>query len=136
MSRDASVTLVFGDGEHLFRLPIGQIRELQEKTRAGPAHLLARLQSGEWFVDDIRETIRLGLIGGGAAPSEAYRLTVAYVDGRPLLEAVPVALGVLIACLVGAGEEDPPGKPAPAEQKRTRSPKAGSASPASMAPGR
>lgn len=131
MSRDASVTIAFGDGEYVFRLALGQLRELQEKTDAGPAHLLDRLRAGLWRVDDVRETIRLGLIGGGMAPAEALKRTVRYVDERPWLESVPVAMAALIAALVGAGEEDQPGKPEPAGETGTASPMDASASPAS-----
>lgn len=114
MSRDGSISLVWGDGEHRFRLPIGQLRELQEKCAAGPAEIVERLTAGRWRVDDVRETIRLGLIGGGMAPGEAYTLTVRYVDERPWLENVAPAQAVLMAALVGVADE-PVGKAGAAE---------------------
>jgi hypothetical protein len=114
MSRDATITLTWGDGEHRFRLAIGQLRELQEKADAGPAEIVDRLSSGRWRIDDVRETIRLGLIGGGMAPGDAYRLTVRYVDERPWLENVRPAQAVLMAALVGAPDE-PVGKAEAAE---------------------
>lgn len=105
MSRDGSIAIVWGDGEHRFRLPIGQLRELQEKCDAGPAFIHSRLAMGTWRIDDIRETLRLGLIGGGMPPDQAHVLTVRYVDARPLLENVPAAMSVLLAALVGAPDE-------------------------------
>ena len=114
MSRDGSITLVWGDGEHRFRLAIGQLRELQEKCDAGPAEIANRLADGRWRVNDVRETIRLGLIGGGTAPADAHRLTVRYVEERPWLESVPAAQVELMAALVGAPEE-PVGKAEAAE---------------------
>lgn len=133
MSRDASVTLTWADGEHRFRLAIGQLRELQEKCDAGPAEVLARLSSGKWRLDDVRETLRLGLIGGGLSPGDAHRLTVRYVDERPWLENVQPAQAVLMAALVGAPEE-PVGKGAAAEAATGAS--SASPSPLSTATGR
>lgn len=119
MSRAAEIELEWADGKHLFRLAIGQLRELQEKTNAGPNELFNRLGEQTWRVDDIRETIRLGLIGGGAAPERALGLTGRYVDERPLLENVPVARAILLAALIGAPEETPP------KRKGARRPKTG-----------
>ncbi|WP_341989757.1 GTA-gp10 family protein [Azorhizobium sp. AG788] len=123
MSRAGDITLTWGDGEHLFRLGIGQLRELQEKASAvrvrmgaepiGPAFLAAEIGSGRWLVDDLRETLRLGLIGGGLKPLEALTLVQRYVDDRPLNENVIPAYAVLSAALVGALDE-PVGKEAPA----------------------
>jgi hypothetical protein len=109
VSRDGSVTFTWADGEHRFRLAIAQLRELQEKCDAGPAFILGRLQSGRWLIDDIRETLRLGLIGGGAKPADAVKLVQRYVDERPLLESVQPAMAVLLAALIGA-EDEPLGK--------------------------
>lgn len=114
MSRDASLTLAFGDAEHRFRLALGELRELQEKTKAGPMALLRRLQSGDWRVDDAREILRIGLVGGGLKPVEALALVTRYVDGFPLLDAVPPAIAVLGAALFGA-EDEPVGNGAAAE---------------------
>lgn len=109
MSRDGSITLTWGDGEHRFRLPIGQLRELQEKCGAGPPEILHRLATARWRVDDIRETLRLGLIGGGMGPVEALRLMQNYVDPpeRPWLENAPMAQAVLMAAMVGVPDEEP-----------------------------
>jgi hypothetical protein len=134
----------FGGELCRFALPIGQLRELQEKCSAGPATILARLISkqsalaampepkteeekgvlhilsiigGDWRMEDIRETLRLGLIGGGKTPSEAYVLVSRYVDLRPPLENLSLAASVLLSALVGP-EDDQPGK-AGTEKART-----------------
>ena len=131
MSRSGEITLAFGDGEYAFRLAIGQWRKVQEACDAGPAELLARLAPpfnamaagvapkdviasgllGRWRIDDVRAPIFQGLLGGGTEPVQATRLLVAYVDERPLLEAVPVAYKVVLASLVGAEDEAPSGEP-------------------------
>jgi hypothetical protein len=107
MSRDAAITFTWGDGEHRFRLGIGELRELQEKVDAGPSWLYARIEAGMWRVDDLREPIRLGLIGGGMKPELAARLVRTYVEGRPLYESVVPAMKVLAAAVAGAEDEPP-----------------------------
>jgi hypothetical protein len=105
MSADGSITIGWGEGETRFRLAIGEWRELQAKTTHGPFKLFQRLNSGDWHVDDLVEVIRLGLIGGGALPSEARRLVDYYVVGRPLLESVPLAISIIGAGLIGGDQE-------------------------------
>jgi len=116
MSRAANIDIVWGDGEHVFRLAIGQLRELQEKCNAGPAEIYRRLSLGTWRLEDIRETLRLGLIGGGMKPPEATKLVGRYVDERPLMESIQPAQLVLMAVLTGAPDE-PLGKPKPAKDE-------------------
>lgn len=101
VKRHGTVTLRWGDGEHDFRLALGNLRELQDKTGAGPMELLRRLSDGRWRVDDVRETLRVGLLGGGAKPAEASKLVERYVDERPRAESVPVAQAVLMFTLYG-----------------------------------
>ena len=105
MSRDASITLTWADGEFKFRLGWGELEELQEKTDAGPHVVLQRLYAGTWRVQDISNTIRLALIGGGMSPEEAVKKVRFYVEQRPPAESVPIALAVLSAGLIGAPDE-------------------------------
>ncbi|MFC7399591.1 gene transfer agent family protein [Chelatococcus sp. GCM10030263] len=109
MSSDGSITFPWADGEYRFRLAIGQLRELQDKCSAGPAEIVQRLSIGSWRVDDVRETLRLGLIGGGLKPGDALILIKRYVDERPWLENITPAHVVLMAALVGDPDE-PVGK--------------------------
>lgn len=129
---DALVELVWGDGLTRFALHIGQLRELQSKCGAGPQRILQRLASLDWLVDDIRETIRLGLIGGGKTPSEAHALAVRYFDERPPLESRPAAQVILMQALVGVPEDVVSGK-ATAEKAKSQIPTEGSPSPPSTA---
>lgn len=133
-NRHAELTVPWADGEHTFRLPIGQLRELQEKTDCGPMELLRRTANGTWRVDDVRETVRLGLIGGGMDPLRALGLVMRYVDPpRPLAESVPLAQAILSVLLFGADDEDSPlGKPL-AKKRRRRSRTEDSPSPDSTA---
>jgi hypothetical protein len=103
--------LTFGDGRHDFNIaPIGSMLELQDNCDAGPAEIFSRLRNGLWRVNDVRETIRIGLIGGGMKPVDALKLVDRYVGGpRPWSESVPVASSILLAALVGV-PDDPVGK--------------------------
>ena len=121
MDGSARTTLQWADGEHSFRLAIGQLRELQDKCSAGPMEILGRLGTGTWRVDDIRETIRLGLIGGGKTPTDAHILTMRYVDERPLVENVAVAQGILLVALIG-NPDDKVGKAKAGKTKRKARP--------------
>ncbi|GLR55132.1 gene transfer agent family protein [Shinella yambaruensis] len=145
--------LPFGGAKRKFRLGIGELRELQDVCKAGPATVLARLASyqpqaeflrrpnpedfqlgagdadflgalnlfsmvrqigGDWRIDDVRETLRLGLIGGGMSPSEAYFYITKYVDeAGEWTENIARAAQVLAHALLG--EQDDPPKKAKAE---------------------
>jgi len=107
MSADASVSFPWGDGDHEFRLPIKQLRQLQDLTGVGPKVLFDRLTDGTWMVDDVREVLRLGLIGGGMAPVDALQLINAYVDGEPLAPNVLPAQLIMTAALVGVPDDQP-----------------------------
>jgi len=114
VSRAGQISINWGDGEHTFALKIKQLIELQEKCDAGPPFILSRLEGGSWRVNDVRETIRLGLIGGGASVTDALKLTINNVDDQPLGQNALFAQVILSAALFGAPEglEDaPPEKP-------------------------
>lgn len=107
-NRNAAIEAEFGDGTYGFRLPIGQLEELQEKTGIGPFKLAQRMISGDWHTQDVIQTIRLGLIGGGMKSDVALRLVRNYAqeEGR-WLENVDLAQRVIWAALAGAPEEEP-----------------------------
>lgn len=107
MSRSAEVTLAFAGEERVFRLPLGRLRALQEKTDCGPMELLSRLASGTWRVDDLRETILQGLVGGGLDQGAATKLLLSYLDDQPLQPFVILAQAVLMAAVIGAGDDEP-----------------------------
>lgn len=156
---DNFIELQFADGDYLFRLPIAQVVELQEKCDAGVGAIFARLMAGrykdtngdivlnpleaQFKAQDVRDTIRLGLIGGGKGtvdgqqvavdPTKARRLVADYVDTRPLLETWRIASAVLAAFVVGysppdAQKKTPAQEPVRGDGTTTQ---AGSASPAS-----
>lgn len=118
----------FGDGVYRFRLDIDALRELQDKTDAGPAFLLHRIVTAQWRVDDLRETIRLGLIGGGVEPIRALALVQRYFDNRGGYgQHQTLAALVLQAAIFEPEELTMPGKKRPS-RRGTRAGASGSAS--------
>ncbi|MFT4129964.1 gene transfer agent family protein [Labrys sp. (in: a-proteobacteria)] len=109
----------WADGTYPFALRLGQIEELQERADCGPLALFERLNNGSWRAGDLRETIRLGLIGGGCEPVKALGLVRRYVDARPLMESLMPARAILAAALWGV-EDDQPKKSRRARKRRPR----------------
>lgn len=95
----------FGDGEQRFALTDEMIRELENLTGTGIGALYLRAVAMQFALSDIVEVIRLGLIGGGATPEEAHRLTHTYARRRPIAETFPLALDILDARWNGKQEE-------------------------------
>jgi hypothetical protein len=106
MTEDEFIELIWGDGAHKFALTMNGLRELQEKTGSGPLALALRLSDSTWKIDDIRETVRLGLIGGGKTPAESTDLVRKYVDARPIAENLPAATAIIGFALFGRKVED------------------------------
>ncbi|MGY6251759.1 gene transfer agent family protein [Bosea thiooxidans] len=107
-NRNGRIELDFADGTYGFRLAIGELEELQEKTGIGPYALLRRLLANDWLTTDVRETIRLGLIGGGVEPIAAKKLVERYIDQRSSwVTNAMLAQAIVSAALVGAPEEMP-----------------------------
>lgn len=116
MSADGSIALVWGDGElHVFRFGIGQFRELQEKVNGrriaigapmvGPMSLVRLLQANDAWPDDVRDVIRIGLLGGSKPSGDVHRLMVNYFDPVAPLNHMRTAFTVLMAGLAGAPED-------------------------------
>lgn len=105
MSRDASIEREFGDDTYVFRMAWGDLQKLQESRDAGPYVILDRLVSGRWFVEDIAEVIRLGLVGGGMDQIKARKMVGEHVLKRPPIDHLDLAQRILGAGVVGAPDE-------------------------------
>lgn len=121
MSRHGDITLAWADGEYRFRLGWGELIALQEDCDAGPAHILERLATGRWLVQDLRAVILHGLLGGGLEAARARTLVRRHVEEAPLSESVLVAQAVLLAALRGA-DDDPAEIPAPGKEEANPGP--------------
>lgn len=84
----------------------------QDPDYSADLNLFAMLRQigGDWRVDDVRETIRLGLIGGGMSPTDAFVFVSGYVDPYPLTDNTGLAASILMHALIG-DQDDPVGKP-------------------------
>lgn len=100
---------VWRGGEHRFALPIGAMRALEKARDAGANYILTRFVAGQWFVDDVYDVVRLGLVGGGMDEKEARTLADENVGYGRYLEHVPLAIEVLKEALIGE-EDDPVGE--------------------------
>lgn len=144
-----SLELAFADGEYSFALHLPQLAELQEKRQTGLFKLYARVmagrfltdsgegvghpQLGEAFAEDIYETVRLALIGGGkglvdgkeieVSALTAKRLVETYVHPAPLMESWGIAAAILGAKIVGYAPQKkspPPAETVAPSQPRKR----------------
>lgn len=128
------IDLPFADGEYRFALGLAQIHELQTKCKAGVGAIYARVLQGRipdqpdvghplyaaYAIDDLYETIRQGLIGGGegrvdglAVPVTAARaneLVERHAHAMPLADAWKLAAAILFAKIEGFEPPEPAGK--------------------------
>lgn len=84
-------SIVWPGGEHSFRLHLGEIRALQEACGSSPFEISDRLFARKPKVNDVIETIRLGLIGGGMDGKEAARLVKSVEDLEGIGALIPAA---------------------------------------------
>jgi hypothetical protein len=127
-----ALDLHFADGDYLFDLKLPQLAELQEKRKCGIFALYGRVlkgryvlgdqtialaNEGEAHAEDLFETIRLGLIGGGRGMVDGKEVTVSAIQARTLVErychAAPLRESWAIAAAVLAARVEgysPPGE--------------------------
>jgi hypothetical protein len=121
MSATGTRSIIWANGEDVFCLAkVGLILDLEDKCKAPFAVIMARLENGAWGLNDVRETIRLGLIGGGMNPEKAMAAVRNHVDENPLSHSVLVAYEVVRTVVFGVpddpvGKDPPEGKAKPAE---------------------
>lgn len=124
--------ITWAGGEHEFDLKIEHLRALQDRCDAGPEWILARLSNKQWHVNDVVDTIRLGLEGGGMEKADARKMVQRYVEDRPLTLSVLTAQAVLLLALYGDPDDQPGGADAGAgKPTRTRAPEESGVSTAS-----
>lgn len=141
-----ALELDFADGAYLFDLKLPQMAELQEKRGAIFALYgrvlkgrflidgvpIADTSAGQSFAEDLFETIRLALIGGGrgivdekeieVSPIMAKRLVENYCHAAPLKESWAIAAAVLGARIEGysSPKAEPAQEPAAEEARPPR----------------
>jgi hypothetical protein len=138
------INLAFADGTYRFALGLGQIQEIQTKCKAGIGAIYARVLQGRvttdveighpmyaaYHVEDLVETVRQGLIGGGEGSVDgqdvkvsalrANELVERYLHPMPLQQQWNLAAAILYAKIEGY---EPEAAPAP-DKKKVRGKKA------------
>ena len=99
-----------GEGYFTLCLRIDELIQLQEKLGVGPNILAQRLLRGEWLVEDIQQTIRLGLIGGGMQHREAFDLVNRCIKEGYLIDYTALAGRLIMAALSGIEDDPIPGE--------------------------
>jgi hypothetical protein len=102
MRRHGTIEMDWADGTYTFRLGLAEIEELEDKRDLSLFALARRLSPSERNarLADIRETLRLGLIGGGMVPIDALTKVRRYIDERPLEDNRDAAYSVVLAGLM------------------------------------
>lgn len=98
----ARITQPFGDGNYDFQFGWDAAIEWEEKYNRSLFGTFNRMhRDGIYLVADIKEIVRLALIGAGSKPTDALRLVERYVEKRPLSENMTLALMILEAAFFG-----------------------------------
>jgi hypothetical protein len=112
------ISITWPGGEHDFLLGIGELRALQSACDAGPEQIFRRLGGDDWRVDDVLQTLRLGLIGAGMDAKKAASLVTRMYESHPKKMFNAPARLVLMASLVGDPDDplgEAKGEPTPPE---------------------
>jgi hypothetical protein len=106
MSRDGRIELTFAGDLRIFRLKNENLFALEDICDCPCEEILNRLSSAGFSrVRDIRETIRLGLIGAGCDGKIAARMVDEHVSDGALAEHKLVAFCILAAAWSGDPRE-------------------------------
>lgn len=100
--------------ERPFRLRFGDVLDLEEACgKIGVGAIYLRMGRHQYFAKDVFETIRLGLVGGGMAPTEARRLMQDRFDHVPMADSLNLAMAILVHLMAGIDPDDtrPAGDP-------------------------
>lgn len=98
----------FGGEERQFLLGIDGVRALQTKTDCGPVELIRRYATGSWRIDDVREALFQGLVGGGSTQLQATVLIRDNFDNqrKGYAQFVPLAHDIVAATTFGPQDEE------------------------------
>jgi hypothetical protein len=103
--------IVWAGGEHSFRLGIGELRAIEQRSDAGCAVVLMRLLSQQWKIDDVINPIRLGLIGGGLPERDAQTAVDKALDVASLYSLALPAAEILRRFIMWETDDQPGGEP-------------------------
>lgn len=103
--------IIWPGGEHEFCFAIGELRALEQQCDAGCMVIFKRLAEGQFKVDDVIATIRLGLRGAGMSERDAMALIDRTLAGEANLYELSTTaarvLAMFIAWPTDKGEDQP-----------------------------
>ena len=94
----------FAGRERNFQLRLGEVEELERLCGCGVGEIELKIATHRFGVREVRETIRLGLQGGGTSEAESTALITGYVDKAPLGEFLQLAADIILAFVSGLPE--------------------------------
>lgn len=112
-----SEEIVWPGGEHPFRLGIGELRAIEQRSDAGSAVVMMRLLTGQWKIDDVVAPLRLGLVGGGMSEKDASILVDAVLKETASPYTLAVTAADVIRRFIMWDGDDQPGEPVAVEAK-------------------
>jgi hypothetical protein len=120
-----AVYRAFGGEQRRFELRLGEIKHLEQQTGCGIGDIYRRLLALAFKIEDVRQVVKFGLIGGGVPEIDAEAMVRAGVDGFPISEPYELAKDIMIACFIGAAPgkaKGPSDQDAPATSAPSTSP--------------
>jgi hypothetical protein len=110
MARPNAPVIAWPQGEHAFWLNLGELRALEQATDAGFMVVWTRMISGQAHIDDVYQTIRLGLIGAGMPADKALALTAKAFEESSIVTLMRTAEPVLRLSILWDEEKTPTGE--------------------------
>jgi hypothetical protein len=110
MPRPSAPLIAWPQGEHAFWLNLGELRALEAACDAGFMLIWTRMISSQPRVDDVYQTIRLGLIGGGMPSEKANALTAKAFEESSIMTLMRTAEPVLRISILWDEERTPTGE--------------------------
>lgn len=102
--------IVWPAGEHKFRLGIGELRAIEQRSDAGSAVVMMRLLTGAWKIDDVVSTLRIGLCGAGMPEKEAQKTVESALEAASPYTLAVTAADVIRRFILWDGEDNPQGE--------------------------
>lgn len=103
--------LTWAGGTHVFDLNSKRVSWMISRAFPGvngdtPAAAFLRFEQGTWSPDDVKQTMRIALIGGGLSEQDTDVLVAEHVSNQPLAANAMIACQVLGYLFTGATDGD------------------------------
>lgn len=113
---------LFAGQQRTFKLRFGEVAELERLCSAGIGAIALRIGTHQFYQADIRETVRLGLQGGGLDEPQATALVHHSFEDKALEAHIQLAAKIVEAYLNGIPDELKKKEPDPNEPPPATSP--------------